>query len=207
MPEVSEEIKSESEVDENESTKSEPPTKRGKHFVDKLNAYRNIILAVAALATAIGSWFKPTDTTTVKQSFDWTTERVQELSKNDVQMHADIVALRAYLEGMKNSGFTPTTPEIKSEPEPEPLPEPEGQGAGAVRKPVRKPVRRQPVSGAAQPMNFPQGIHDMFVENQNTMMEQFQSDDPQEPAADSTPPELKADPQIMKRPSFDEITE
>jgi len=206
MPEVLEETKSESEVGENESTKSEPPTKRGRHFVDKLNAYRNIILAVAALATAVGSWFKPTDTTTVKQSFDWTTEKVQELSKNDVQMHEDIAALRAYLEGMKNSGSISTPLPSPAIPETGSTPESRSQGRSSGG--ARKPIRRQPTSGhLIVPESGPvQEIQGRFIENQNDIVEQFQIDS-QEPAADSAPPELKADPHVMKRPSFDDITE
>lgn len=92
---------SESEPPPSEAPPSDPPraTKRGKLLVEKLNAYRNIILAVAALATAIGSWFRPTDTTATKNSFDWSSKKIEELSDNEIKMKQDMVALRNYVEG------------------------------------------------------------------------------------------------------------
>jgi len=68
-------------------------------IIAKLNAYRNLILAVAALITAIGSWFRPTDTTATKMSFEWTSDKLEKLSTNDVKNHEDVVALKAYMEG------------------------------------------------------------------------------------------------------------
>ncbi len=96
---------------------SDPPDK--SRLVDRLNAYRNVVLAVAALATAVGSWFRPTDTTATKQSFDWTTAQVELLSKNDVQMHDDIVAIRAYLEGMKAAASAPVVQPVQPVPAPQ----------------------------------------------------------------------------------------
>jgi len=160
-----------------EAVKSDPPSK-GKHFIERLNAYRNIILATAALATAIGSWFKPTDTTATKQSFDWTTKKVDEPAKNDVQMHDDIVALRAYLEGMRAAQpVAPVTPAPVV-----PAPATVGRVTGTPRRPAPRPRPPEAMDAVDQLIQAPL------------------------PAAEAPElPSLKADPRPMKRPSFEDV--
>lgn len=110
--------------------KSDPPTSKGKLLIERLNAYRNLILAVAALATAVGSWFRPTDTTATKNSFEWTSKKIEELAANDLKTKEDIVAIRNYLEGyvQAQKGFsggvgTVTVPIAN---------DPEGIGLGSI---------------------------------------------------------------------------
>jgi len=86
-------------ADVQESPRTSDPPSKGKLFIDKLNAGRNIILALAALATAVGSWFRPQDDTATKQSYAWTAQKIEELSKNDVRTHNDLTSMRTYLEG------------------------------------------------------------------------------------------------------------
>lgn len=85
------------------ATKSNP----SNAFVGKLRAYRDIILAIAALATAVGSWFRPTDTTATKNSFDWTSKQIEKLSADNVKSQQDLLALHNFLEGYikGQSGF------------------------------------------------------------------------------------------------------
>jgi len=161
------------------TAKSDPPPSKSKHFIDRLNAYRNIILATAALATAIGSWLKPTDTSATKQSFDWTTQKVQELSKNDVQMHDDIVALRAYLEGMRATQPAPTPVPVVTESV--------GRLTGATRRPLRRPHQSDAMAVVDQALDDPLPSIGPFA------------DAPELPA-------LKADPHSMTRPSFEDVT-
>jgi hypothetical protein len=167
-------------------TKSDPPPSKGKYLIDRLNAYRNIILATAALATAIGSWLKPTDTTATKQSFDWTTQKVQELSKNDVQMHDDIVALRAYLEGMRAA-----QPIAAASVTPAPVVAapvvPVGRIAGGARRPVHRP--RPPEAMYAV---------DQLIQAPLPVIGPFATEAPELPT-------LKADPHPMQRPSFEDV--
>ena len=173
-------------MSEEEKPKSDPPSK-GKHFIERLNAYRNIILATAALATAIGSWLKPTDTTATKQSFDWTTKRVEELAKNDVQMHDDIVALRAYLEGMRAAqpAAQPAAPTTVAAPV---VAAPVGRVAGGARRPVRSP---RPPEGAMDAV-------DQLIQAPLPAIGPFAAEAPELP-------DLKADPRPMKRPSFEDV--
>jgi len=166
--------------------KSDPPASKGKLFIDKLNAYRNIILATAALATAIGSWLKPTDTTATKQSFDWTTKKVEELAKNDVQMHDDIVALRAYLEGMRSAQPAVAAPTT--------VVAPVGRLAGGARKPVRRPRPPEAAMGAMDAMN------QQLIEEPNPAIGPFAA-----PELAPELPVLKAAPKAMKRPSFEDV--
>lgn len=167
-----------------DAPKSDPPHSKGRLFVERLNAYRNIILATAALATAIGSWLKPTDTTATRQSFDWTTKKVEELSKNDVQMHEDITALRAYLEGMKVSQAQTIAPaEV-----PSPVVGPRVSGSPTPKK--RKPIRpSEGMSGLT--MDKSMNIGPLFEQEIQEIQPEL--------------PDLKADPHQMKRPSFEDV--
>ena len=181
-------------------TKSDPPTSKGKLFIERLNAYRNIILATAALATAIGSWLKPTDTTATKQSFEWTSKKVEELAKNDVQMHDDIVAIRGYLEGMKAAQLASAAPVVA--PVVAPVAAPVGRVAGGARRPVRRPIPSEGSMDAVdQLIQAPLPAIGPFAGEDQ---EQFQVPPQQEEQAPELPA-LKADPQLMKRPSFEEV--
>jgi len=177
-------------------TKSDPPTSKGKLFIERLNAYRNIILATAALATAIGSWLKPTDTTATKRSFNWTTKKVEELAQNDVKMHDDIVAIRGYLEGMKAAQLASAAPVVA------PVAAPVGRVAGGARRPVHRP---RPPEGSMDAV-------DQLIQAPLPAIGPFAGEDQEQfqvpPQQDEQAPELpalKADPQLMKRPSFEEV--
>lgn len=173
--------------------KSDPPTSKGKLFIERLNAYRNIILATAALATAIGSWLKPTDTTATKQSFEWTSKKVEELAKNDVQMHDDIVAIRAYLDGMRDAQPVTAAPVVA------PVAAPVGRVAGGARRPVRPRPPEGAMDAVDQLIQAPLPAIGPFAgEAQEFQVPPQQSQAPELPA-------LKADPQLMKRPSFEEV--
>lgn len=172
-------------------TKSDPPTSKGKLFIERLNAYRNIILATAALATAIGSWLKPTDTTATKQSFEWTSKKVEELAKNDVQMHDDIVAIRAYLDGMRDAQPITAAPVVAPAA-------PVGRIAGGARS---RPVRPRPPAGTMDAV-------DQLIQAPLPAIGPFAGEDQEfqvPPQQERNLPALKADPQLMKRPSFEEI--
>ena len=183
-----------SDIDTNTPTKSDPPQSRGKHFVEQLNAYRNIILATAALATAVGSWLKPTDTSATKQSFDWTTKKVEELSKNDVQMHDDIVALRAYLEGMK--AVTPTVATVNTvHPE----------TVAATKIPPTRSTRRS--GGIRMGQMSPTGDPmDRLVQMDHVSEQMLEEGPPQQMRLPLPLPSLKSEPHQMERPSFEDIT-
>ena len=174
------------------TTKSDPPHSKAKLFVEKLNVYRNIILAVATLATAVGSWLKPTDTTATERSFDWTTKKVEELSKNDVQMHDDIVAIRGYLEGMKAAQQPVVYAPAAVAPAVAPAVTAPAVAAPAVAAPSRLagvPARRRRSPAA-------------LMEVLDQVLEEAPM--PQQTEAPELPT-LKADPHPMKRPSFEDI--
>lgn len=175
-------------MSEEVKTKSDPPVSKGKLFIERLNAYRNIILAVAALATAITSWFRPTDTTATKNSFEWTSKKIEELSANDLKTKEDLVALRNFLEGYVQAqrAVTPTPAAPVAAPvglgSLGTLGQGAGSGSGAVAGSSR-PTTRPPRRPAVQP--------------------------PPDPvvAAPAPPPlpVMKANPQAIKRPKFEQV--
>jgi hypothetical protein len=114
------------ESNDQPKTKSNPPTSK---FVEKLKAYRDIILAVAALATAVGSWFRPTDTTATKNSFDWTSQQIEKLSTDNVKTQQDLIALHNFLEGYLKGQDRQEKPEEKS-----------GAAAPKPHRPNHKPI-------------------------------------------------------------------
>ena len=170
-----------------ENQSSDLPPSKGKHFVDQLNAYRNIVLAVAALATAVAGWFKPTDTTATEHSFEWTAQRVEELAETDIQLHDDIQAIRTYLEATHAAALAEAQAEV--------------QAAEAAPVPIRS-VR--PTSGGRRRR------HDQF------MGEGAQMDMPPEEHAEAQHeappalmeyvlPSLKSAPHQFQRPTFDAV--
>jgi hypothetical protein len=172
-----------------------PPSAKRGNLVAKLNAYRNIILAVAALATAIGSWFRPTDTTATKNSFDWTSKKIEELSENEVKTHEDIVALRGYLDGYVK-GQEPDQPSVGSIGTiGHKAGTGSGFGAGGARR-VRKPiaVEAAPANMSAPP---PAAIAAPVAEAAAAP-----------PAILAEPqqlPELRANPSFVRHPKFEDV--
>lgn len=76
-----------------QEVKTEPTT------IDKIRAHATLIAAIAALATAAGSWFKPQDTKVSKGIYDELVAQVKDVTKAVAQNHADNVALTKYVEG------------------------------------------------------------------------------------------------------------
>jgi hypothetical protein len=168
-----------------ENKSSDPPPSKGKHFVDQLNAYRNIILAVTALATAVGSWLKPTDTTATEQSFDWTTQRVEELAKTDVQLHDDIEAIRAYLQASHEAA----------------LAEAQAATAAAAAAPPR-PAR--PTSGGRRQRHDQDMGEGAQMDMPPEGYAEAQHEAPPAPV-EYMLPNLRSSPQQFQRPTFDDV--
>jgi hypothetical protein len=159
-------------------TDSEDP-KDKQSILSKLNAMKGLILAIAALVTAVGSYLKPEDQTATKNTYEWSAQQIEELSAQDVQLRQDIVAIRNYLEGyieaQKNS------------------PTPRGEGVGLGSPPPR-PRARRGRSGAAT-------VDDLLSSALagEAAMDQVEIEMP-EPL-----PEIKAMPKQMDAPDFNEI--
>ena len=81
------------------NSSSERPVSRTKHFIERANAMKGVILAVSALAASAASFFKPPDVSAAKNSFEHTSKQIETISAVSIQNHDDIVALRAFLEG------------------------------------------------------------------------------------------------------------
>ena len=81
------------------NSSSERPVSRTKHFIERANAMKGIILAISALAASAASFFKPPDVSAAKNSFEHTSKQIETISAVSIQNHDDIVALRGYLEG------------------------------------------------------------------------------------------------------------
>jgi hypothetical protein len=193
------------EVPESDAPKSDPPThRRGKLLIEKLNAYRNIILAVAALATAVGSWFRPTDTTATKNSFDWTSKKIEELSDNQVKTKQDMVALRNYVEGYVKGQAASAAADDAAD-----------VAAGAAPRHAKKAVRRPhtpplafggalgeqttPATGAAAPA---EGAPNIAFDSAAADVAEAAPEMAVMPL-----PELQANPIPIKKPSFEKIAE
>jgi len=74
-----------------------------KGAFSKLNAYKNIILALAALATAVGSWFRPQDDTKTIASHEYQEEEITQLSQTDQDLHDKMAALQGYVKAYVES--------------------------------------------------------------------------------------------------------
>jgi hypothetical protein len=132
---MSEDIDVSVESEDSQKPTSEPPSSSGrpkskaKIFIDRMNAMKGVILAISALVASIASFFKPTDTTATKNSYEYLSKQVEQLSKTDVQNHDDVMALRSYLEGyIKAQSQNPNRLELGFGQSPPPLP---GSGFGA----------------------------------------------------------------------------
>ncbi len=75
-----------------------------KGFMAKLNAMKGLILAAAALITAIGSWFRPQDMKVTKSSYETLAASIEEIGKEVDKNHDDIIAIRGYLDGLVKNG-------------------------------------------------------------------------------------------------------
>ena len=58
-----------------------------------------LVMAIAALVTATGAWFKPQDHSVNKASYEELSKTIKELSDQGDKNHDDVVALRGYVEG------------------------------------------------------------------------------------------------------------
>jgi hypothetical protein len=102
---------------ESSEKSSEPPKSSGhpvsrtRHFIEKANAMKGVLLAVSALAASVASFFKPQDTTATKNSYEHTAKQIETLSAVSVQNHDDIIALRSFLEGYVRAQKPETKPE------------------------------------------------------------------------------------------------
>ena len=76
-----------------DTTESTPPKNK---FIQKLNAGRNIILALTALATAVGSWFRPEDHTVTEASHDYHEEQIVQLSTDFEDLHGQVSQMQGY---------------------------------------------------------------------------------------------------------------
>lgn len=179
-----------------EASTSDPPSSKTKNFIAKANAARNLILAVAALATAVGSWFRPTDTTATKNSFSWTSTKIEELSSNEVKMHEDITALRGYLEGY-----------VKGQQQDQPSHESvvAGHSSGGFGSGVRR--SRKPSTAAPAQITIPMVVPPM-AESVAPPIEAMAAPNMavnEAPPQQQQLPELQARPLFVKRPKFEDI--
>ena len=178
-------------------TKSNPPTSK---FVEKLKAYRDIILAVAALATAIGSWFRPTDTTATENSFDWTSKQIEKLSADNIKTQQDIVALHNFLEGYLNGqtkqGQLQEKIEIKTGSAPKP------RKSGGIRHSTRVDKSFEPMGVSDESMALPSEAPEAI---QEALQEAIQAAPPE--AVIMPLPELRPVSEPIKKPRFEDVIE
>ena len=91
-------------------------------LLNQILSYKGLIIGIAAVLTALASWFKPVDVTATKATYEVLSVRVNELSKTTSDLsksiednHDEMTALKSYLEGFNNgrlSGNTNTVPNI-----------------------------------------------------------------------------------------------
>ncbi len=75
--------------------------------VGVLKGWAAIIASIAALVTAVGAILKPTDTSATKATYETLSKAVKDNSEAAARNHDDLVALRAYMEGMRQSQIVP----------------------------------------------------------------------------------------------------
>jgi hypothetical protein len=178
------------------AVKSDPPSGPTKNLVAKLNAYRNVILAVAALATAVGSWFRPTDTSATKTTFDWTSKKIEELSANDIKIQQDMVAMRNFLEGY-----------MKAQNQLAQASTGVGVGLGPVGAVGHSAGSSRPAGGARKPARKPAAppAMDVAPDAPSFMMEETAAPEamPERPVPEL--PVLNSAPELVKKPSFEDV--
>lgn len=96
---------------ENIKTQETPPVQESKtiSLINQLLSYKGLIIGIAAVITAIASWFKPPDVTATKATYEVLSIRVNELTKTTEDLskliensHDEVTNLRAYIEGFNN---------------------------------------------------------------------------------------------------------
>ena len=85
-------------------------------LLNQLLSYKGLIIGIAAVLTALASWFKPVDITATKATYEVLSTRVNELSKttNDLaksveDSRGEMASLKAYLEGFNNGRLSGTS--------------------------------------------------------------------------------------------------
>jgi hypothetical protein len=73
-----------------------------KSWFPKIGDSVRALAAVIAVATAIGSWFRPQDNTATKASYDTLSQEVKQISDQTIKNHDDLIATKAYLDGFTN---------------------------------------------------------------------------------------------------------
>jgi hypothetical protein len=88
-----------------------------------LRSWATLIASVAGLVTAIGAVFKPQDHTVTQESYEALSQEVHDLVDQQAAEHDDLVALRAYLEGLGTQPCaTASVNPPMSLPSPSPMP-------------------------------------------------------------------------------------
>ena len=92
--------KTETEQDEESKTLS---------LLNQILSYKGLIIGIAAVLTALASWFKPADITATKATYEVLSAKVNELSATTNELakeiedsHDEVSNLRAYIEGFNN---------------------------------------------------------------------------------------------------------
>jgi hypothetical protein len=92
-----------------ENIQNPVPESKTISLINQLLSYKGLIIGIAAVITAIASWFKPTDVTATKATYEVLSIRVnalakttEDLSKSIEDSHDEVTNLRAYIEGFNN---------------------------------------------------------------------------------------------------------
>jgi hypothetical protein len=78
-------------------------------LLNQILSYKGLIIGIAAVLTALASWFKPTDITATKATYEVLSVKVNELAKTTEDLskaieesHDEVANLRSYIEGFNN---------------------------------------------------------------------------------------------------------
>lgn len=173
---------------------------KAKHpFIEKVNAAKNLILAIVALLAAVSSWLKPQDQTATKNSYEWSAAQIEKLAANDVKLQEDLVGLRNYIQGyalarQSQDSQNPQNPQRPTTEGTVGLGSGSGFGSGAGGLSARAARRRPPrAAGSATPPE----VAEPTVPTEAPQF--FQAIEPQEL------PAMQAAPQEVEAPKFEEI--
>lgn len=103
----------------------------------KIMQYKELILALAALAAGLGGVFKPTDTTATEKTHQLTTSQIQMIVEANQELRTDLAVLRTYVKAVHSM-------EAAVDPEPEPVARNSRRRVAAAPKPARKPAPTLP---------------------------------------------------------------
>jgi hypothetical protein len=97
-------------------------------LLNQILSYKGLIIGIAAVLTALASWFKPADITATKATYEVLSVRVNELSKTTSDLtksvedcHNETTSLKAYIQGFNNGrasdvpNSTPSVPVSKAQ--------------------------------------------------------------------------------------------